>query len=499
MRIVVGGILQESNSFSPKKTTVQDFRNYFYITGEELTEAAFENEVKGFCDQLRLNQAEIVPTLFCMAVSSGPLSATAFNELKADLDIRLQAARDGGGVDGVLFAFHGAMVAEGCDDTEGELIALIRRHIGEQTPLVITLDPHANMTARIAGKVNGLVGYKTFPHIDFYETGLQAAGLLLSIVNKESEPVIAMRKVPMIVPAENGQFHSGPLGALWEEARRGEQRGESLITSLFPVQPWLDIEEYGSAVVVVGSDRERAQREADRLAGLLWEKRYEFGVELLTVDEAMELALRCQGSGKPVVISDSADSPGAGSTGDSNFVLRRALELGMEHKLSGMLSMVDAPAVDTAIRAGVGSSVTLSVGYSQSSQGTPIEVFGKVRTIGDGEFVMVGAHAKNTVGRMGRCVVLQIGGLSVLLQERAIFTGDPAMYRSVGLEPATADFVMVKSANQFRAQYERLSNKIFILDTPGSSSANLFDMPFKRIARPMYPFDDHFDWQQLSL
>ncbi|UVI33367.1 M81 family metallopeptidase [Paenibacillus spongiae] len=495
MRIVVGGIMQESNSFSPKKTTVQDFRNYLYITGDELTESPFENEVKGFCDRLRFERAEIVPTLFCMAVPAGPISASGFEELKADLDIRLKEAKESGAVDGVLFAFHGAMVAEGCDDTEGELIDLIRHHIGEQTPLVITLDPHANVTARITGGVNGLVGYKTFPHIDFYETGQQAAELLLSILSKECEPVVAMRKIPMIVPAENGQFHSGPLGSVWEEAKLGEQRGESLVTSLFPVQPWLDIEEYGSAVVVVGRDRERAEREADRLAGLIWEKRHEFDVQLLSVDEVMELARRNQGSGEPVIISDSPDSPGAGSTGDSNAVLRRALELGVHHMLSGMLTMVDAPAVDAAIRAGVGSTVTLSVGYSLNPEGAPIEVTGKVRTIGDGEFVLVGAHAKNTIALMGRCVVLQIGGLSVLLQERAIFTGDPSMYRSVGLEPMKADFVMVKSANQFRAQYERLSSKIFILDTPGSSSAKLLDMPFRRIARPMYPFDDHFDWQ----
>ncbi|MCQ6562346.1 M81 family metallopeptidase [Paenibacillus mendelii] len=499
MRILTGGILQESNTFSSKKSTMDDFRQLCFAVGEQLEQLKVVNEVRGFYDVAKEEGAELVPTLFCSAVSSGSFRGEAFTELKEllALKVRESLAASGGLIDAAIFAFHGAMVAEGCDDADGELIAVIRKEIGDQVPLIITLDAHANITRKIVQAVSGIVGYRTYPHVDFREVGQRAARLLISTLRGEVKPHISMRKIPMVVPAENSQFHSGPCGELWNEAAAGERRGDSLVTSLFPVQPWLDIEEFGSAVVVVGDDWEKAEREADRLAQAMWDKRHEFDVRLYSVDEAVELALQGQGCGEPFVISDSADSPGAGSTGDSNAVLKRLLELGVESKLTCLLSMVDAPAVAKAIEAGLGAEVELTVGYtlnSDRSHGEPMNISGKVMHIGEGKFEFSGGTAPGSVGNMGRCVVLRTGTIDVLLQTQPVFTGDPAMYRSVGLEPQEADLVLVKSANQFRADYESITGRIYILDTPGSSSANLRKLPFRKIERPMYPFDDHFNW-----
>jgi len=495
MRILIGGIIQESNTFSPKKSTFQDFRSFIYQRGDELLRSTMENEIAGFISTIRSRdtKAEIVPTLFSMAVSSGSLTDDGFSELQEHLDISLdEALAVGEQIDGVLFAFHGAMVAEGYDDATGELIAQLRRKIGEAIPLVITLDPHANVTHRMTEQVQGIAGYRTFPHMDFVETGERAAQLLLNILEhpEAPRPAMALRKIPLIVPAENGQFHSGPLGEVWFELEEGERQGRALVSSLFPVQPWLDVEAFASAVTVVAETKEQAEQEADRLAALMWEKRSEYEVPLYTVAEIVKLARENRDRNEPIVMSDSADSPGAGSAGDSNAVLEQLLELGADQDLTCLLSMVDAPAVDAAIAAGVGMEVTLSVGHTlDSTVRTPITVTGKVRTIGSGDFYLEKGHIKNALARMGRCVVLQIGLISVLLQEQAVVTGDPAMYRSVGLEPAEADLVLVKSAYQFRAQYEEMSSQIFILDTPGSSTPRLDSLPFVRIPRPIYPFE----------
>lgn len=504
MKILVGGILQEGNTFSPLVSTVDDYRKHFFIEKEELLEPmTVHNELLGFQQAIQEAGGTIVPTLFASAVSSGKLAGDAFEWFKKELKSHLAQVPS---VDGVLFALHGAQVAEGCDDPEGELLALIRQHVGDSIPVVITLDSHANVTRHMVDQVNGLVGYRTFPHVDFVETGYRAAQLLFSILRGDIQPQITLRKVPMILPAENHQTHNGPMKELWDEAVAGEQQGESAFTSLFAVQPWLDVPEMGFSVVVVGDEADRNQREAERLARLAWAKRKQFDVTLYTVPQVLEL-LEAAGTRDPapvpapvpvpVVVSDSADSPGAGSPGDSNAVLRQLLEHGADRRWKCLLPMVDARAVAAMSQIQIGQDVTVRVGHSISTDtGTPLEIQGTLVRQGDGKFRFGDGFSANLIGNMGQYALIQIGTISLLLMERAVFTGDPAMYRSVDLEPTEAHLVLVKSANQFRAEYERITQSIYILDTPGASTANLQGLSFRRIPRPMYPWDDDIPVEQ---
>lgn len=493
MRIVVGAIVQESNTFSPVRSDMNDFRNNLFLLGEELRELQIENEVRGSLQALQDHAAAAVPAMCLYAVSGGVFQRDAYAELKQLLIERVQMAGDD--YDGVFFAMHGAMTAEDCDDVTGDLSREIRRMAGSK-PFVLSLDLHANVTRDMLRHPDAIVGYRTFPHTDYYDTGYRATELLLDMVRTGDRPVMAHRKIPMIIPAENQQTMYGPFAALWAEAARGEANGASSVTSLFPVQSWLDAAESGASVLVVGNDQEKAEREADRLADLFWQSRHAFDVKLHRVDEIVELARRLQGREGPIVISDSADSPGAGSTGDSSAVIRQMLECGADRDLQVLLVVTDAPAVEAAIRAGVGHEAELKVGHSLNPQGEPVNVRGTVVRIGDGRFRFGGGHAKNTMARMGRCVVLEIGTMRLLIGERSVFSGDPSMYRTMGLEPATADIVMVKSASQFRADYDAISRHIYILDTPGSSPADVTSLKFHKLERPYYPFDDNFDWRR---
>ena len=492
----------ESNTFSPWESSMDNFYKSVFVTGSELQTKPFRNELDGFFDAAEEADAQIVPTFFGNGVAAGTFKKEAFQELLAMVTSSIEQA---GHIDGVYYLLHGAMVAEGCDDVEGAIVSEIRRILGPDIPIVITLDAHANVTQRMVQHVNGIVGYRTYPHVDYVETGYRAGKLLFSILRGEVEPVIALQKVPMIVPAENSQSSHGPFADLLGEAARGIDRGDALITSLFPVQPWLDIDELGFGVVVVGTNEEKAHREANRIARLAWEKRYEFDVELCEIADIVSLALQEKrdsdiGSGasrQPFIVSDSADSAGAGSTGDSNYVLKRLLELGVENELSCLVTIADAPAVDCACHAGVGAHVELSVGYTLNldrSYGQPLKVTGEVMKIDVGRFMYKDAFQANFEVNMGRCAVIRVGLISLLLTERTIFNGDPNYYRSMGLEPQDADLVQVKSANQFRAAYGKISKRIYILDSPGCSSANLRSFTFHNIQRPFFPFDDHFEW-----
>ncbi|MBM7568385.1 M81 family metallopeptidase [Paenibacillus sacheonensis] len=493
MKILVGAIVQESNTFSPYRSGLEDFRGNIHLLGEEMLGLEIENEVRGSLQALQDNGAEALPTLCLYAVSAGRFGGADFSALEQLMTERVLAAAEE--CDGVFFAMHGAMSAEGCDDVEGRLSGIIRSLIGDK-PFVLSLDLHANITREMVRHPDAIVGYRTFPHTDFYETGYRATELLLSMLRTGRRPSMAYRKIPMIIPAENQQTMYGPFAELWAEASAGEADGMSAVTSIFPVQCWLDVEESGASVIVVGEDREKAEQEADRMAALFWDKRHAFDVQLHSVAEIVELARRLRGTEGPIVISDSADSPGAGSTGDSAAVLRQLLACGAEKDMNALLVVTDAPAVAAAIDAGVGREVSLSIGHTLNPAGEPIAVRGTVVRIGDGRFRLGGGHAKNTVARMGRCVVLEIGRISLLIGERAVFSGDPSMYRTMGLEPTAADIVMVKSASQFRADYDALSRHIYILDTPGSSPANIRSLPFEKLARPFYPFDDDFDWRK---
>ncbi|GAA3399714.1 M81 family metallopeptidase [Paenibacillus hodogayensis] len=497
MKIVIGGLIQESNTFSSGGSALGDFQRYYFKIGEQLLEdGGAENELAGFRQAAAREGAQVtlLPTVFAHAVSSGKIPRATLDELKRILFGQLERISS---CDGVLFALHGAWTAEDNDDADGEIVEALRRYVGPDVPIVITLDSHANVTRKLVDHVDGLVGYRTFPHMDFVETGERAARLLFRIVRGETKPHIQLRKVPMIVPAEAHETYRGPMQELWEAALTGERASSASVASLFLVQPWLDITEMGCSVVVMDEDADRAEAEAARLAALMWSKRERFRIRLHTVEEVVALLdAGLDGRTGPVVVSDSADSPGAGSPGDSNYVLGELLRLNAGERIRCLLSMVDPQAVRAATEAGEGRKVRLSLGHSVSRAfGQPLTVEGVVGRVGHGKFRFGGGTASNMEADMGLCAVVRIGGLSVLLMEHATFTGDPAMYRTFGLEPTEADLVLVKSAAQFRAEYEKLSSHIYILDTPGASTANLASLTYRQIPRPMYPFDTGFRYE----
>ncbi|WP_214627435.1 M81 family metallopeptidase [Paenibacillus agaridevorans] len=493
-RIVVGGILQESNTFSIAASPLTDFRqNYWFTDDELLTARMWSNELGGFLAALAERGAVPLPTLYTGAISSGCIPRSTVNQLKEQLYPRIARHLEAG-CDGILLALHGAWVAADEDDLCGEVLAEVRAMAGAKLPIVLSLDSHANLTERMVNNVNALAGYRTFPHIDYRETGYLAGKLLLDIIEGRCDPIVVFRKIPMILQAENHQTYRGPMFELWQEAQKGEEAGASAATSLFAVQPWLDVKEMGCSVVVIGerARSDAAEAEADRLARLFWHKRHDFEIQLHSVGQILQI-IRDRQVPAPAIASDSADSPGAGSPGDSNQVLRQLLALGASTWLRALIPMVDPSAARAALAAGEGRLVRLRVGHAISSDnGEPLEIEGRVTRVTDGRFRFGGGYIPGFEANMGACAVVAIGTLQVLLMELPVFTGDPAMYRSAGLEPTEADLVIVKSASQFRQEYEKIASSIYILDTPGASTANLMSLPFRHIPSPIFPFEDDF-------
>lgn len=486
MRVAIAEVKQESNTFVPRPTTFADFAAWHHWLGEEaLANSAGTNcEMAGFIDVLEPAGVEIVPIVATFAMSGGPVEPATVARLRDELAGGLRAA---GPLDGVLLALHGAMVSGDDDDPDGALLAAVREAIGD-VPLVVTLDLHANLTRRMVEHADAIVGFRTSPHIDQRDTGQRGAALLMRILRDGAVPAMAAVKLPMVVPASTHMHHlPGPFRRLMQAAEAAET-GPVLAACVLTVQPWLDIAEMGFATVVVtDGDPALAGETALALARQAWDEREAFmETELVPIREAIRRAL-ARPSGT-VVLSDLADGTGAGSPGDATAVIAALLEA--DPPLPAFVCVRDPEAARAAIAAGLGSRVSLAVGGKLDDvYNRPVTVDGEITFAGPARFRFQGGGYTGVEMDMGDCAVVRAGNVHLLILGNSVMTVDPAMYRAVGLEPSAARIVVVKSHIQFRAGYDGIADEIILLDSPGMSSDHLTALPFRRIERPMFPWD----------
>ena len=493
MRIAIGTVVHEANSFALNVTGRADFEAKQLARGAEML-ADWRTKRVGVSGAMavlsEMPGCIVLPTVAAKAQPGGEIDGGFFHELLNELLGAIEASFP---LDGVLLVLHGAMMAEGIPDATGEVLARVRALVGPEVPVVGTLDLHANVTERMVREATALVGYHTAPHVDAFETGERAAQILVGTVEGRLTPAMGLVRLPMIVPPENSTHERGPLAAVIGPALALERNGTILHGSVYPVQPWLDTADVASSVLVVtDGDREEAVLHATCLAEIFWAQRERFSFELVAPDEAVRRALaREQGM---VVFCDSADSTSSGSTGDSTAILSALLRAAPIEE-TALVNVVDIPAVERAIAAGIGATVTVTVGGTRSPEYfQPVSLTGHVKTISDGVFRFKGPANHGTIYRMGRTVVLTQGGIHLVVMERAVSQWDPELYRSVGLEPRDARIVQAKSPMAFRAAYSELCEEVFIIDAPGAASPHLTQLPWKRIGRPIYPLDPDIRW-----
>src|SRR5262245_21007046 len=357
MRVAVGQLWQETNTFNPLPTTRHDFEHFGVVRGAELVERmADSNELGGFIQSLRAwpERPEILGLARLPAWPAGKVTADTFRWLLAEM---LDALARQPPADAVLLALHGAMVADGAPDVEGEVLAAVRERIGPRLPLVATLDLHANVTGRMTRAADALVLYHTAPHVDVFETGVRGARVLRRILVEGARPVTAFQKVPLVVPAEraNTEDPASVSHALKLRLQELERHPKVLAAGLATVQPWLDIPELGSAVVVVtDGDAGLARARCGDVAAEVWRRRRDYLPGLVPVEEAVRAAH--QEAGDLVVLSDSADATTSGAPGDSTWVLRELVKY--DWPRPALVTLVAPEVVEEARRAGVGAELT---------------------------------------------------------------------------------------------------------------------------------------------
>jgi microcystin degradation protein MlrC len=494
MRIAVGQLWQESNTFNPIATMRADFEHFGLVRGPELVECmADTNELGGFIQSLRRwpEQPEIVGLVRLPAWPGGAATTDTFAWILQEMVDALQRVMP---VDAVLLALHGALVAEQTPDVEGGVLHALRAIIGPSVPLVATLDLHANITERMVRAADALVLYHTAPHIDVFETGARGAGVLRRILVEGVRPITAFAKMPLVVPAEraNTQDPASISHDLRERLQALKRQPGILCAGLATVQPWLDIPELGSAVVVVSEgDGELAERTCQEIASQVWQRRREYLPELVSVADGVRAAYE-EPEGL-VVLSDSADATTSGATGDSTAVLSELLKY--DWPRPALATLVDADVVEMARQHGVGAEITTEVGGKLARRfAQPLEVTARVHNLFEARFILSGHLARNMPIDMRLSAVLQCGQVYIIVTSRSGPHFAPELFRTAGLEPFAACVLVAKSPCGFRAAYAPHARKILVLRTPGCAPSDFWNYPYRNIPRPMWPWDEIETW-----
>jgi microcystin degradation protein MlrC len=495
---------------------LREFRQYTWQVGTELLPElrAQDNELAGFADVLDPEGVTYVPLLNATAWCGGPLLEEV---VTAATDAVLSQLRKAKKLDAILFSLHGAMAGEKTFDMEGHLLAAMRNCVGRNLPIVITLDHHANVTRTIVENADAITAYRHCPHVDMRETGRRGARMLLVMLGSSDftvarasrlrsstttaasgtlappllKPTMAFRKIPLVTPCEQFRTALPPMKTWFDLAAEMMTRPGVLDAMPFPVQPWMDVPEFGwSVVAVTNDDQPLAEKCATELAYWAWEHRAEFYVRKFEPADAVNRAATAPHG--PVVIADGADATNGGSPGDSTCLLREFLH--QKITCTALLTMVDPEAVEVAYNAGLGSTVSVKLGAKRSRKyHQPVEVTARVARFSDGGFKLSGHLAMRV--NMGRCVVLEIGSIKVLVSEFAGPGHDPEVFRHIGLEPKDAQIVVVKATVGHMDAYQNIMKENLPTECPGPSPSYLERLDYRRIPRPMYPFDKRMEWR----
>jgi len=466
---------------------MQDFEHdRGIIRGQDILQRFRDTNVQtgGFIAAADQYKFELLPLLRASAFPGGLIRRQDYDALKKELIDRLQAY---GPVDGVLLELHGAMVVEGIDDGDGDIIAAVREAVGPDVPIGVPQDLHGNHTQWRVDVADVIVGYDTFPHIDMAERGKETAEIIVRTIRGEVRPTMAIHQIPLFWSTPCQVTAHPPMKEVIERLHEMEQRAGAISMTVATGFPWADVPDAGSSVIAVtDNDQELAQQLADELGGWIWQNRDRWYSPPVSVVEALEEGERI--GRYPIVIADHADNTGGGSPGDSTEVLRTLLEKGLTDAL--VLYMVDEEVAQQAHAAGVGSRISVRLGGKSSPvQGEPIEAEAEVMALSDGSFAYDGPMFAGLTGSMGTSAWIKIDGVSVVVVCAREQPFDRAFARSLGIACAKMKYISIKSAAHFRAAFEPIAGSIHNVDAAGIHTHDFSKLPHANRKRKVFPVE----------
>jgi microcystin degradation protein MlrC len=490
LRVAVGGFAHETNTFSPRKTDLNEFEAEEIRRGSEIEKAAGTRTTPGgFVDAIAADpELELVPIIVSSAIPGGVVTKRAVETIEGELAEGLKREQP----DSVVLFLHGAMVTELSDDGEGETLARVREAVGPDVPVMMVLDCHANVTQKMVDLADVILPFDTYPHVDGHERGVEAVQLAKKMLLGELQPAKGYARVPLMAAPPRQFTGADPALAIMNKAFAYEADERVVNVGVNWGFAYADTPVTGmSFVVTTNGDQALAQSIADEMAAFAWERRQEFIPEALSVEQAIKEAI-AEPEG-PVVLADLGDNPGGGTTCDGTAILWGLLDLGADNAAIGPIA--DPEVVALAFDAGVGAHLSCMLGGKVDElHGYPIPVEAEVVSLSDGHFVYEGPMGGGDTGWLGRTAVLACEGrhgskVEVIVSERRVQALDTALFRSQGVIPEEKKIIVVKSAVHFRGAFTPIAKRIIEVDTPGLLAIDLDRFEYHRIPRPMWPLD----------
>jgi microcystin degradation protein MlrC len=488
-RVLTARFMHETNTFSRVATDMAMIRRRDFHLENEIP-IAFRGTRSAFGATFEAADKfgwTLVHPVSANPNPSGTVTDDAFEQITGMI---LGAVDAKGPIDGVLLFLHGAMVSENHEDAEGEFLARLRRRLGPDVPVVVTLDLHANVTQRMADNSNALIAYRTYPHIDYYERAWQGAELLERAMRGEIRPKTVIARRPMLYGLDHGRTQRGPMAELIARGEALEQKGEALVVSICAGFSRANIRDVGPSVTVTVDDgAEEGQAIAEEFMDYAWETRDYTTVKLLSVAEAVALARQGKPGDKPLVVADYTDNPGGGGYGDATAFLKGLGDAGVDSV--AFHAICDPEAVQQGMRAGIGAKATLALGGKTDPTvgGSPLALFGEVVCLTNGRFVAYGPMGGGVERNYGPSMVFRVGGIDIVVITNNGQATDLAQFTSLGVDPTRYRTVAVKSMQHFRAAFEPIAREVVLVDTGALCSEIYTAELFTRVRRPVWPLD----------
>jgi microcystin degradation protein MlrC len=483
LRAFTASLATETNTFAPMPTGLASFhdRGYFAAGRHPDQMTFFAGPLWALRQRARELGWQVREGMVAAAQPSGTTTRAAYESLRDELLADLAAALP---VDMVLLGLHGAMVADGYDDCEGDLLARVRTIVGPGVVVGAELDPHNHLTPAMVEQADLMVSFKEYPHTDILERAFELVDLCAAMVHQRIRPVAAVVDCEMVAMMHTTRQ---PARGFIDRIQALEGQGGLLSISVTHGFPWGDVAEMGTKVLVYADgDTALAQRTARVLADELIGLRERLGVPMPGVDEALDQALADHdgpaGQDGPVVIADSADNPGGGAAGDSTWFLRRLVERGIGPAALGPLW--DPGAVRICFDAGIGARLALRIGGKIGPlSGAPLDAEVQVLAL-QADMTMTGLSGEAMP--LGDCALVQVGPVQVVLVSLRNQAMGVDVFSGLGCDLLAQRVVVVKSSQHFHKAFAPLARRVIYGNAPGSVTADLRSLPYRKVRRPKW-------------
>ena len=487
--VVYAEFMHETNSFSVRRTGELEFgQGHLYRDTQAVRafEQTHTSAGAALAAAKRFGWRLHIP-LAAEATPSGLVESVFFERCVGEIVDAIREQRP----QGVLLHLHGSMATETCNDGDGELLKRLRAVLGPSVPVVVVLDLHATVTQAMVDAVQALIAYRTYPHVDVAERTEQAADLLQAAMAGRIRPRVSLARPPLLYGCDGGRTDgNAPMNAILAQAVLVEQSGQALAVSIQAGFSSIDSADIGPSVAITTDDDETTGEVlCKRFCQLIWDTRDVLGIVFTPVREAVLRAKAGEHEGRPLILADFADNPGAGAYGDATALLQAMLEADLRNAI--VYAIFDPDCVNAALAAGVGATLTLDVGgkTAPAQGGGPLRLSGRVDRVSDGRYQANGPMGGGVTRDDGPTAVLRVGGVAVVLASSNHQANDLAQISSLGLDPLAASTIALKSMNHFRAAFGPISRGIIEVDSGALCTRDFKARPYRRVRRPIYPLD----------